>query len=141
MTKRNSMLKKSRPITDAEHQKILGEVKCSEFRSFLDLLFHTGARQTDIANPSAEDVHQAGDCLKFRSSKSRLLVHIPLDGCGGKILVDAACFGPLFPSLFGKSLSEISGMFSKFRQMAGLESTATLHSYRLRILEKMLSSI
>lgn len=104
MTKRKSMLKKTRQITDAEHQRILEEVKCSEFRSFLSLLFHNGGRPYELASLSAEDVNRTGNS------------------------------GPLFACLPGGSPGEIQRLFTKFRRMARMEPGVTIHSYRLRIL-------
>jgi integrase len=121
-----------RAITGAEHAAILASEQNAERRAFYELLYETGASQTDGANLTAEDVDWRDGVLVYRRKKlgphsepARLTLGTKLR----QILQSLPAAGDLFPSIKRTSANHRSAEFSRRCRIAGIKGVS-LHSYR-----------
>jgi len=138
------VFKAKRAITAAEHAAIVAREGNAERRDFYELLWHTGASQTDAACLTAEDLDWDHRTLSYRRKKLK-----SRGGTGIKpalirfgdevvaILRRRPAIGALFPYL--RTLRPCDRA-TEFRQRcAGLEiEGVTLHSYRYAWAERAL---
>jgi integrase len=125
-----------RAITADEHAKIIARETNDERRDFYELLWHTGASQSDAAYLTAEDIDWANNTIcymrKKLKSRSGTAIKPPLIRFGSEvatILARRPQTGPLFPYLRTVRPGDRA---TEFRQRcAGLKIQGiSLHSYR-----------
>lgn len=130
------VFKSKRAITAEEHASIIQREPNAERRDFYELLWHTGASQTDAACLTAEDIDWAQKTISYtrKKLKSRAGMEIkpPLIRFGAEveaILKHRPQSGPLFPYL---QTVRAGDRATEFKQRCeGLEiKGVTLHSYR-----------
>ncbi|HOC57870.1 MAG TPA: hypothetical protein PKI20_19785 [Verrucomicrobiota bacterium] len=129
------VFKPKRAITAAEHAAIVARERNPERRDFYELLWHTGASQSDAACLTANDVDwdRRTICYSRKKLKSRgPAINPALIRFGDEVaalLRRRPQSGPLFPYLRTVRAGDRA---TEFRQRcAGLEiSGVTLHSYR-----------
>jgi integrase len=121
-----------RAVTGAEHAAIIASEQNSERRAFYELLYETGAAQTDGANLTAEDIDWRTGVLAYRRKKlgpqsepARLTIGAKLR----QMLQSLPTSGDLFPSIKRTSANHRSAEFSRRCRIAGVEGVS-LHSYR-----------
>jgi integrase len=121
-----------RAITAAEHAAIIASEQNAERRTFYELLYETGAAQTDGANLTAEDVDWRNGVLVYRRKKlgphsepARLTLGTKLR----KILQSLPAAGDLFPNIKRTSANHRSAEFSRRCRIASVKGVS-LHSYR-----------
>jgi integrase len=125
-----------RAITAEEHAKIIARETNPERRDFYELLWHTGASQSDAACLTSEDIDWAQNtiCYTRKKLKSRGGTDIkpPLIRFGAEvaaILKHRPQSGPLFPYLRTVRPGDRATEFKQ--RCVGLEITKiSLHSYR-----------
>ena len=98
------VFKQKRAITGAEHAAVLARELNPERRDFYELLWHTGASQTDAACLTAEDVNWNTHTISYyrKKLKSRVGIKPALIRFGDEveaILKRRPQNGPLFPYL------------------------------------------
>jgi site-specific recombinase XerD len=130
------IFKAKRAITAEEHAAIIQREPNPERRDFYELLWHTGASQTDGAWLTAEDVDWTQRTISFtrKKLKSRDGTEIkpPLIRFGSEvetILKRRPQSGPLFPYLRTVRASDRATEFKQRCEGLNIEG-ATLHSYR-----------
>jgi integrase len=136
------VFKQKRAITAAEHTAIVEREMNPERRDFYELLWHTGASQTDAACLTAEDINWEDRtiCYQRAKLKSRGGAKPALIRFGDEvstILKRRPQSGPLFPYLRTVRPSDRATEFKQ--RCKGLEICGvTLHSYRYAWAERAL---
>ena len=129
------VFKSKRAITAEEHAAIVQREQNSERRDFYELLWHTGASQTDAACLRAEDVNWTSRTISYSRAKLKsrgTAIKPALIRFGGEveaILRRRPASGSLFPYL---ATVRAGDRATEFKQRCdGLEiEGVSLHSYR-----------
>jgi integrase len=121
-----------RAITAEEHGAVITSEKNPERRAYYELLYETGAAQTDAANLSAEDIDSRNGILVYRRKKlgplsepCRLTIGTNLR----TLLQSLPSCGDLFPNIKRSSANHRSAEFRRRCRVAGITGIS-LHSYR-----------
>jgi integrase len=121
-----------RAITVEEHEAVIACEKNAERRAYYELLYETGAAQTDAANLAAEDIDSENGVLIYRRKKlgpfsepCRLTIGKKL----GALLKTLPSTGDLFPNIKTTSANHRSAEFRRRCRVAGITGVS-LHSYR-----------
>ena len=120
-----------RGITREEHQTIVATEKNPEWKAFLELAWHLGAAQGDLAALRAEDIDIAYRVISFSRQKTRsLTVQRYGDEVAG-ILRQLPASGLLFPRLAKHASGNRAARFAKRLKRPGIVgvSLVSLHSY------------
>jgi len=121
--------KDRRGITQDEHHSLLAQEKKAEWKLFLELLWETGAAQSDAANFKAEDIDRQTRTISYFRQKTGSLAQFTISMALEKVLQQLPTAGALFPQLSMWSESDRASRFRRRCQKAGV-SGVTLHSYR-----------
>jgi integrase len=121
--------KDRRGITLEEHQSILTTQKKAEWKLFLELLWETGAAQSDAANLKAEDIDWQTRTISYFRQKTGSLAQFTISTVLEKVLQQLPTTGPLFPKLSTVPESNRAVLFRYHARKAGV-SGVTLHCYR-----------
>jgi integrase len=121
--------KEKRAITLDEHEKIIAREKNPERRAFYQLVWHTGASQSDLAMLTAEDVDWEQKTIAFFRRKTKTLARLHFGPAVEAILQDLPGSGPLFPYLATMSAGDRATAFRKRCHRLGIAGV-TLHCYR-----------
>lgn len=121
-----------RAITAEEHAAVIASEKNGERRTYYELLYQTGAAQTDGANLTAEDVDWANGILVYRRRKlgpfsepARLTIGTKLR----TLLTSLPSTGDLFPNIRKSSANHRAAEFRRRCRVIGITGIS-LHSYR-----------
>lgn len=121
-----------RAITAEEHASVIASEKNTERRAYYELLYETGAAQTDAANLTAEDIDWRNEVLIYRRKKlgpfsepCRLTIGKRLR----TLLNILPSTGDLFPSIKRTSANHRSAEFRRRCRINGITGVS-LHSYR-----------
>jgi integrase len=130
------VFKTKRAITTEEHAAVIQREQKAERRDFYELLWHTGASQSDAACLNAEDVDWTQGTLSYtrKKLKSRdgTKIKPPLIRFGAEveaILKRRPQTGPLFPYLRTVRSCDRATEFKQRCEGLGIKGV-TLHSYR-----------
>jgi integrase len=121
-----------RAITAEEHRAVIASEKNDERRTYYEVLYETGAVQTDGANLSAQDIDWQNGVLVYRRQKLGPLSEPARLTIGAKLralLGSRPRIGDLFPNIKATSASQRSAEFRRRRRIAGIYGVS-LHSYR-----------
>jgi integrase len=121
-----------RAISAEEHAAIVVSEQNNERRAFYELLYETGASQTDAANLTAADVDWQSGVLVYRRKKLGSLSEPAKLTIGTKLrelLTLLPQFGDLFPNIRRTSASHRAAEFRRRCRVAGVTGVS-LHSYR-----------
>jgi len=121
--------KDRRGITQDEHQSVLASEKMAEWKLFLELLWETGAAQSDAANFTAEDIDWQTRTFSYFRQKTGSLAQFTISQALEKVLQQLPTTGALFPKLSTWSESDRASRFRRRCHKAGVTGT-TLHCYR-----------
>src|SRR5882724_5239162 len=121
-----------RAITAEEHAAVIASEKNPERRAYYEMLYETGAAQTDAANLTAEDIDWQSGVLIYRRKKlgpfsepCRLTIGKKLRS----LLNVLPSSGDLFPNIKRTSANHRSAEFRRRCRVAGIGGVS-LHSYR-----------
>jgi integrase len=118
-----------RAITEEEAAKLIAIEKDSEWKAFLELIWHIGAAQVDLASLSAENVDWTNRTISYHRQKTGTLA-IQRFGCKVEaILKRLPQSGPLFPHYSKISSADRATRFNKRCKKLGITGVS-LHSYR-----------
>jgi integrase len=136
------VFKAKRAITAQEHATILAREGNAERRDFYELLWHTGASQTDAACLLAEDVNWNSRTISYVRAKlkSRTGIKPALIRFGIEIEVilrRRPATGPLFPYLCTVRANDRATEFRQRCQGLNIQGVS-LHSYRYAWAERAL---
>jgi integrase len=121
-----------RAITDEEHAAVIASEKNSERRAYYELLYETGAAQTDGANLTTEDIDWVNDVLIYRRKKLGLFSEPCRLTIGNKLrtlLKSLPSSGDLFPNIKCTSAKDRAAEFRRRCRLAKVTGIS-LHSYR-----------
>ena len=121
--------KDRRGITQDEHQSVLAKEKNAEWKLYLELLWETGASQSDAVNFKAEDVDWQTRTISYFRQKTGSLAQFTISKALEIVLSHLPTTGVLFPKLSTFSQSDRASRFRRRCERAGV-SGVTLHSYR-----------
>ena len=121
--------KDRRGITLDEHQAVLAKEKKAEWKLYLELLWETGAAQSDAANFKAEDIDRQTRTISYFRQKTGSLAQFTISRALETVLSHLPTTGALFPNLSQFSESDRASRFRRRCHKAGV-SGVTLHSYR-----------
>jgi integrase len=121
-----------RAITAEEHVAVIVSEKNPERRAYYELLYETGAAQTDAANLTTENIDWTNGILVYQRKKlgpfsepCRLTIGKKLRA----LLKLLPSSGDLFPTITRTSANHRSAEFRRRCRLAGI-SGVSLHSYR-----------
>jgi integrase len=121
-----------RAITAEEHGAVIASEKNAERRAYYELLYETGAAQTDAANLTREDIDWRNGVLVYHRKKlgpfsepCRLTIGQKLR----TLLTSLPRTGDLFPNIKRTSANHRSAEFRRRCRVAGINGVS-LHSYR-----------
>ncbi|HEX7517285.1 MAG TPA: tyrosine-type recombinase/integrase [Chthoniobacterales bacterium] len=121
-----------RAITAEEHAAVIACEGNNERRAYYELLYETGAAQTDGANLTAEDIDWSNGVLVYRRKKLGALSQPARLMIGSKLralLESLPRFGDLFPNIKRSSAAHRSAEFRRRCRVASI-CGVSLHSYR-----------
>lgn len=121
--------KPRRGITRDEHEAVLVREKKAEWKLYLELLWETGAAQSDAASFTAEDVDWQTRTITYFRKKTGSRAQFTISNALEKVLQHLPTTGPLFPNLSTFSESDRASRFRRRCHNAGVTGV-TLHSYR-----------
>jgi integrase len=121
--------KDRRGITLEEHQSLLAKEQYAEWKLFLELLWETGAAQSDAVNFKAEDIDWQTRTLAYHRQKTGSLAQFTLSTTLEKVLQQLPTTGILFPYLSQFTANDRASRFRRRCHRAGV-SGVTLHCYR-----------
>jgi len=121
--------KDRRGITLDEHQSILANERKAEWKLFLELLWETGAAQSDAANFKAEDIDRQTRTISYFRQKTGSLAQFTISTALEKVLQQLPTTGALFPNLSTWTESDRASRFRRRCHKAGVLGV-TLHCYR-----------
>lgn len=121
--------KTRRAITAAEAQQLLDIEPHPEWKAFLELLWHIGAAQVDMAALTHENINWPNRTISYTRKKTGTLALQKFGAAVETILRERPAVGPLFPH-FGKQDSAARATrFAERCQKLGIVGVS-LHSYR-----------
>ena len=121
--------KDRRGITQEEHQSLLAKEKNAEWKLYLELLWETGAAQSDAASFTAEAIDRQTRTISYFRQKTGSLAQFTVSTALEKVLQQLPTSGVLFPNLSTWTESDRASRFRRRCHRAGV-SGVTLHSYR-----------
>ena len=121
--------KDRRGITHEEHQAILAAEKRAEWKLFLELLWETGAAQSDAAHFKAEDIDWPTRTISYFRQKTGSLAQFTISSALERVLQQLPTTGALFPNLSQFTANDRATRFRRRCQGAGVAGV-TLHCYR-----------
>jgi integrase len=121
--------KDRRGITRDEQEAILAREKKAEWKLFLELLWETGASQSDAADMTAEDVDWQSRTITYFRQKTGSRAQFTISKALETVLSHLPTTGVLFPKLSTFSSNDRASRFRRRAHKAGVTGV-TLHSYR-----------
>jgi integrase len=121
--------KPRRGITPDEQQRLLSAERNGEWILFLQLLWETGAAQSDAASLTAQDIDWPCRTITYFRMKTGSRAQFTISHALEKVLRQLPATGALFAKLSTLSQSDRASRFRRRCQRAGV-SGVTLHSYR-----------
>jgi integrase len=118
--------------TAEEHKAVIASEGNVERGAYYELLYETGAAQTDGANLTGDNIDWGNSVLVYRRQKlgpfsepARLMIGTKLR----RLLEELPRFGDLFPNIKRTSAAQRSAEFRRRCRVAGVKGVS-LHSYR-----------
>jgi integrase len=121
--------KDRRGITREEHASLLAKEKNAEWKLYLELLWETGAAQSDAVNFKAEDIDWQTRTLSYLRQKTGSLAQFTISTALERVLQHLPTTGPLFPHLSQFTANDRASRFRRRCHKAGVVGV-TLHCYR-----------
>ena len=118
-----------RAISQEEHQKILASEKDGERTLYYELLWETGASQSDAAHLDDSNIDWSERILSYARSKTKVVARLAIGDELELILNQLPSKGAWFPKIKDNTCNARSAEFSRRKRVAGVEGVS-LHSYR-----------
>jgi integrase len=121
-----------RAITAEEHAAVIASEKNPERRAYYELLYETGAAQTDAANLTTDDIDWRNGVLVYRRRKLGPFSEPCRLTLGTKLrflLKSLPISGDLFPNIKRTSAKDRAAEFRRRGRLANINGVS-LHSYR-----------
>jgi integrase len=121
--------KPRRGITRDEQETILAHEKKAEWKLYLELLWETGAAQTDAVSLTAEHIDWPTRTITYFRMKTGSRAQFTISKALEKVLGQLPTTGALFPNLSKFSSNDRASRFRRRCHSAGVHGV-TLHCYR-----------
>jgi integrase len=121
--------KKKRAITREEHERIVNTENNAERRRYYEMLWETGAAQTDAALLRAECVDWQRRTISYQRQKTGEWAHLQIGGRLEELLRLLPSEGLLFPAVARSNNSARSSEFCRRCRLLHIQGVS-LHSYR-----------
>ena len=121
--------KARRGITHDEQEAILAHEKKAEWKLFLELLWETGAAQSDAVSMTAEDIDWQTRTITYFRMKTGSRAQFTISKKLETVLSHLPTTGALFPRLSTFTANDRASRFRRRCHRAGVKGV-TLHSYR-----------
>lgn len=121
--------KDRRGITLEEHQSVLAKEKKAEWKLYLELLWETGAAQSDAVSMTAEDIDWQSRTISYFRMKTGSLAQFTISKKLETVLSHLPTTGPLFPNMSKFTANDRATRFRRRCHKAGVTGV-TLHCYR-----------
>lgn len=118
-----------RAITWEEHQRIIQAEKNSERRLYYELLWETGASQTDAALLKADNIDLENNVLIYQRRKTSSTACMTIGACFQELLNQLPTQGSLFPQISRTLDKDRAAEFRRRCRLLKIEGIS-LHSYR-----------
>jgi integrase len=118
-----------RGITRDEQETILAREKKAEWKLYLELLWETGAAQSDAVNFTAEDIDWPTRTISYHRQKTGSLAQFTISQALERVLQQLPTTGVLFPNLSRFTANDRASRFRRRCHKAGVVGV-TLHCYR-----------
>jgi integrase len=130
--------REKRAITWDEHQSIVNSEKNSERRLYYEVLWETGASQTDAANLSRNNIDGSQGVLVYSREKTRTQASIKIGEHLRATLKQLPGDGLLFPKIASLDSVARAAEFHRRCRILGIKGVS-LHSYRYAWAERAFS--
>jgi integrase len=127
-----------RAITLEEHRRVLAVTPTLERRQYYEVLWETGAAQTDIAKLTADRIDWENGTILFHRTKQEGKagdVFLVMGPTLEDIILTLPSTGLLFPGLAKVGENDRSTAFAIHCKKASIEGV-TLHSYRYAVIQR-----
>lgn len=131
--------REKRAILLAEHHALVAAERSAEWRLYLEVLWETGAAQTDAALLQRGDIDYAEGTLSYRRCKTRVWATLKIGDRLAGLFDQLPASGGLFPSLAPMNDSRRAWHFARLCKREGIDGV-TLHSYRYAWAERARSA-
>lgn len=131
--------KSRRAITAEEAARLVAAEKNPEWRMFLELLWHIGAAQVDLASLTAEDVDWTNRTIRYQRRKNGNPATLRIGPQLAELLKRLPAKGLLFPHYSRLSSADRATRFTERCRKLGI-SGVSLHSYRYAWAERARAS-
>ncbi len=121
--------KERRGITRDEQENVLAIEKQAEWKLFLELLWETGAAQSDAVSLTAQDIDWQTRTITYFRMKTGSRAQFTISKALEKVLEQLPTTGQLFPNLSKFSSNDRASRFRRRCHKAGVFGV-TLHCYR-----------
>ena len=121
--------KPRRGITQDEQQSVLAIEKKAEWKLYLELLWETGAAQSDAAALTAEHIDWQSRTITYFRKKTGSKAQFTISKTLETVLSHLPTTGVLFPKLSTFTANDRASRFRRRCERAGVAGV-TLHSYR-----------
>jgi integrase len=121
--------KDRRGITQEEHQSVLAAERKAEWKLYLELLWETGAAQSDAVNFTAEDVDWQTRTITYFRKKTGSMAQFTISKALERVLQHLPTTGVLFPKLSTFTANDRASRFRRRCHKAGVTGVS-LHCYR-----------
>lgn len=121
--------KQKRSISWDEHSKLVSAERNQELRLYLEILWETGASQSDAARLSNSNVNWASRTIVYHRAKTGEQASISIGARLETILRQLPSEGFFFPKLIEWSCTDRAAKFNLRCKTAGIKGVS-LHSYR-----------
>jgi len=121
--------KDRRGITREEQEAILAGEKKAEWKLLLELLWETGAAQSDAVSLTAEHIDWPTRTITYFRHKTGSRAQFTISHALERVLQQLPTTGPLFPNLFQLTANDRASRFRRRCHRVGVYGV-TLHSYR-----------
>ncbi len=118
-----------RAITSDEHMRIVATEKSTERRLYYELLWETGASQTDAVNLTDENIDWPSRTIAYRRQKTGQIACLKIGARLEQLLKQLPPDGPLFPHVNQLKATDRSAEFRRRCRILAIQGV-TLHSYR-----------
>lgn len=131
--------RQKRAITADEHKKILDAEQHQERRAYYEMLWLTGAAQSDCATFSADNINQQKWVISYQRQKTKQWAHLQIGKSLDELLSRLPKSGSLFPYVASLEPSDRSAEFYRRCKNLGIKGVS-LHSYRYAWAERAYAS-
>lgn len=132
-------VKEKRGITSKEHEAIMAAEMNAERRNYYQMLWETGAAQSDAAAFSTQNIDWQAQTFRYTRSKTGTVARLRIGSRLKAFLQGLPQIGPFFPTISQQSDTDRAAEFARRCRILTITGIS-LHSYRYGWAERALAS-